>query len=181
MDEIVAPTLRAMQAMSTPYKGVLYTELMITADGPKLIEYNVRFGDPECQVLMLRLMSDLVPALLASRDGQLKSFDLRWYPQSALTVVMAAKGYPGAYARGSVIEGLEDAAKVEGVEIFHAGTTAEGGKILANGGRVLDVCALGDSVRQAQARAYEAVARVRWPEGYYRHDIGWRAVERESD
>jgi phosphoribosylamine--glycine ligase len=181
MDEIVAPTLRAMQAMSTPYKGVLYTELMITADGPKLIEYNVRFGDPECQVLMLRLMSDLVPALLASRDGQLKSFDLRWYPQSALTVVMAAKGYPGAYSRGSVIEGLDDAAKVEGVEIFHAGTTAEGGKILANGGRVLDVCALGDSVRQAQARAYEAVARVRWPEGYYRHDIGWRAVERESD
>ena len=126
---------------------------------------------------MLRLMSDLVPALLASRDGQLKSFDLRWYPQSALTVVMAAKGYPGAYARGSVIEGLDDAAKVEGVEIFHAGTKAEGGKILANGGRVLDVCALGDSVRQAQSRAYEAVARIRWPEGFCRHDIGWRAIE----
>ena len=136
---------------------------------------------PECQVLMLRLMSDLVPALLASRDGQLKSFDLRWHPQSALTVVMAAKGYPGAYAQGSVIEGLDDAAKVEGVEIFHAGTKAEGGKILANGGRVLDVCALGDDVRQAQSRAYEAVARIRWPEGFYRHDIGWRAIERKSD
>ena len=181
MAEIIMPTLRAMKAMGAPYKGVLYAGLMITADGPKLIEYNARFGDPECQVLMLRLMSDLVPALLASRDGQLKSFDLRWHPQSALTVVMAAKGYPGAYAHGSVIEGLDDAAKVEGVEIFHAGTKAEGGKILANGGRVLDVCALGNDVRQAQSRAYEAVARIRWPEGFYRHDIGWRAIERESN
>jgi phosphoribosylamine--glycine ligase len=167
--------------MGAPYKGVLYAGLMITADGPKLIEYNARFGDPECQVLMLRLMSDLVPALLASRDGQLKSFDLRWYPQSALTVVLAADGYPGAYARGSVIEGLDDAAQVEGVEIFHAGTKAEGGKILANGGRVLDICARGDSVRQAQSRAYEAVTRVRWPGGFCRHDIGWRAIERESN
>jgi phosphoribosylamine--glycine ligase len=172
------PTLRAMKAVGAPYKGVLYAGLMIANDGPKLIEYNVRFGDPECQVLMLRLMSDLVPALLASRDGQLKAFDLRWYPQSALTVVMAAKGYPGAYARGSVIEGLDDAAAVEGVEIFHAGTKAEGDKILANGGRVLDVCALGDDVLQAQARAYEAVARIRWPDGFCRHDIGWRAIER---
>jgi phosphoribosylamine---glycine ligase len=180
MAEIVKPTLQAMAAMGTPYKGVLYTELMMTRDGPKLIEYNVRFGDPECQVLMLRLMSDLVPALLASRDGMLKSFDLRWYPETALTVVMAAKGYPGTYARGSVIEGLDDAAAIEGVEIFHAGTRAEGGKVLANGGRVLNVCALGDSVRQAQARAYEAVARIHWPEGFCRHDIGWRAVERES-
>ena len=122
MAEIVLPTLRAMKAMGAPYKGVLFAGLMITARGPKLIEYNVRFGDPECQVLMLRLMSDLVPALLASRDGMLKSLDLRWYPQAALTVVMAAKGYPGAYAKGSVIEGLDAAAAVEGVEIFHAGT-----------------------------------------------------------
>ena len=180
MGEIIVPTLHAMKAMGAPYKGVLYAGLMITADGPKLIEYNVRFGDPECQVLMLRLMSDLVPALLASRDGQLKSFDLRWYPHSALTVVMAAKGYPDAYARGSVIEGLDDAAAVEDVEIFHAGTKAEAGKILANGGRVLNVCALGDSVRQARSRAYDAVARIRWPEGFCRHDIGWRAIERES-
>ena len=180
MAEIITPTLRAMQAMGAPYKGVLYAGLMITADGPKLIEYNARFGDPETQVLMLRLMSDLVPALLASRDGQLKSFDLRWYPDPALTVVMAAKGYPREYARGSVIEGLDDAAKVEGVEIFHAGTKADGNRILANGGRVLDVSAIGKTVREAQARAYEAVSRIRWPEGFYRHDIGWRAVEREK-
>ena len=180
MAEIVEPTLRAMKAMAAPYKGVLFAGLMITAEGPKLIEYNVRFGDPECQVLMLRLMSDLVPALLASRDGQLKSFDLRWYAEPALTVVMAAKGYPGSYARGSVIEGLDAAAAVEGVEIFHAGTKAEGGRILANGGRVLDVSAIGQTVREAQARAYEAISRIRWPEGFYRHDIGRRAVEREK-
>ena len=128
MSEIIAPTMRAMKAMGTPYKGVLYAGLMIKAEGPKLIEYNARFGDPETQVLMLRLMSDLVPALLASRDGVLKSFDLRWYAEPALTVVMAAKGYPGNYARGTVIEGLDEAAAVEGVEIFHAGTKAEGGR-----------------------------------------------------
>jgi phosphoribosylamine---glycine ligase len=180
MAEIITPTLRAMMALGAPYKGVLYAGLMITADGPKLIEYNARFGDPETQVLMLRLMSDLVPALLASRDGQLKSFDLRWYPDPALTVVMAAKGYPGDYARGSVIEGLDDAAKVEGVEIFHAGTKADGNRILANGGRVLNVSAIGKTVREAQARAYEAISRIRWPEGFYRHDIGWRAIEREK-
>jgi phosphoribosylamine--glycine ligase len=180
MAEIITPTLRAMQALGAPYKGVLYAGLMITAEGPKLIEYNARFGDPETQVLMLRLMSDLVPALLASRDGQLKSFDLRWYPDPALTVVMAAKGYPGDYTRGSVIEGLDDAAKVEGVEIFHAGTKADGPRILANGGRVLNVSAIGKTVREAQARAYEAISRIRWPEGFYRHDIGWRAVEREQ-
>jgi phosphoribosylamine---glycine ligase len=178
MREIIEPTLRAMKAMGAPYKGVLYAGLMITAAGPKLIEYNARFGDPECQVLMLRLMSDLVPALLASRDGQLKSFDLRWYPDPSLTVVMAAKGYPGHYARGSVIEGLDAAAAIEGVEIFHAGTKAEGGRILANGGRVLNICASGKTVREAQRRAYEAVARIRWPEGFCRHDIGWRAIER---
>jgi phosphoribosylamine---glycine ligase len=178
--EIVEPTLRAMQAIGASYKGVLYTELMITRDGPKLIEYNVRFGDPECQVLMLRLMSDLLPALMASRDGQLKSFDLRWYPDAALTVVMAANGYPGDYARGTEINGLDEAAKVDGVEIFHAGTKAAGGRILANGGRVLNVCATGNTVRQAQARAYEAVSRIRWPEGFCRHDIGWRAIEREE-
>ncbi len=180
MAEILAPTLRAMKTMGTPYKGVLYAGLMITREGPKLIEYNVRFGDPETQVLMLRLMSDLVPALLASRDGMLKTFDLRWYAEPALTVVMAAKGYPGSYARGTVIEGLDDAAAVAGVEIFHAGTKAEAGKILANGGRVLDVSATGRTVRDAQARAYEAISRIRWPEGFCRRDIGWRAIEREK-
>ena len=136
MDEIVLPTVRAMKAMGAPYKGVLFAGLMIGDSGPKLIEYNVRFGDPECQVLMLRLMSDLVPALLASCDGVLKNFDLRWRTDPALTVVMAAKGYPGSYAKGTPIDGLDDAAQVEGVEIFHAGTQADDGRILANGGRV---------------------------------------------
>jgi phosphoribosylamine--glycine ligase len=166
--------------MSAPYKGVLYAGLMITRHGPKLIEFNARFGDPETQVLMPRLMSDLVPALLASRDGMLKSFDLRWYETPALTVVMAAKGYPGQYARGTVIEGLDEAAAVEGVQIFHAGTKAEGGRILANGGRVLNVSATGKTVREAHSGAYAAIARIRWPEGFYRRDIGWRAVERET-
>ncbi|MGA7432740.1 MAG: phosphoribosylamine--glycine ligase [Xanthobacteraceae bacterium] len=181
MTEIITPTLRAMKAMGCPYKGVLYAGLMITAEGPKLIEYNARFGDPETQVLMLRLKSDLVPALLASRDGMLKNFDLRWSGEPALTVVMAAKGYPGAYQRGSMIEGLDAARDVEGAEIFHAGTKADGEKILANGGRVLDVSAVGETVREAQTRAYEAVSRIHWPDGFYRHDIGWRAVARENE
>src|SRR5438067_7066906 len=179
MDEIVGPTLRAMKARGMPYKGVLYAGLMITSEGPKLIEYNVRFGDPECQVLMLRLMSDLVPALLACCDGMLKSFDLRWYTDAALAVVMAAKGYPGNYANGSVIEGLDAAAEIEGAEIFHAGTKAVSGRILANGGRVLNVCARGKGVTEAQAHAYAAVDRIRWPEGFCRRDIGFRAVARE--
>jgi len=180
MDEIVLPTVRALKAIGAPYKGVLFAGLMITDSGPQLIEYNVRFGDPECQVLMLRLMSDLVPALIAARDGQLRSFDLRWHAQTALTVVMATRGYPGPYGKGSVIEGLDDAATVEGVEVFHAGTTTDGGRILANGGRVLNICALGESVAEAQTRAYEAVDRIRWPEGFCRRDIGWRAVARET-
>jgi phosphoribosylamine--glycine ligase len=180
MDEIIAPTLKAMAAMGAPYKGVLFAGLMITREGPKLIEYNVRFGDPETQVLMLRLMSDLVPALVAARDGQLKNFDLRWYPDAALTVVMAAKGYPGDYQRGSPIEGLDAAAAVEGVEIFHAGTKADGNKILANGGRVLNVSALGKTVHEAQRRAYAAVDHIRWPGGFCRRDIGWQAVKRED-
>ena len=176
MHDIVLPTLRVMKSLGMPYKGVLYAGLMITAEGPKLIEYNVRFGDPECQVLMLRLMSDLVPAMLACCDGVLESFDLRWYPDAALTVVMAAKGYPGSYAKGSLIEGLDAAAEVEGVEIFHAGTMAQNGRILANGGRVLDVSAVGRTVAEAQARAYAAVDRIRWTEGFCRRDIGHRAV-----
>jgi phosphoribosylamine--glycine ligase len=178
MKEIIAPTLDAMRAMGCPFKGVLFAGLMITKDGPKLIEYNTRFGDPETQVLMLRLMSDIVPALVASRDGMLKTFDLRWYPDAALTVVMAAKGYPGAYEKGSVIAGLEKAAQVEGVEIFHAGTKADGGKILANGGRVLNICARGKTVAEAQKRAYEAVDRIDWLGGFCRRDIGWRAIAR---
>ncbi len=180
MDEIVKPTVAALKKAGAPYKGVLFVGLMITAQGPQLIEFNVRFGDPECQVLMLRLMSDLVPALIAARDGQLKNFDLRWYGDAALTVVMASKGYPGAYEKGSLIEGLDAAAQVEGVEIFHAGTKADGKRILANGGRALDVCARGKTVAEAQARAYRAVDLVEWPQGFCRRDIGWRAVERET-
>ena len=126
MDEMIQPTLRALKAMGTPYKGVLYAGVMMTEEGPKLVEYNARFGDPECQVLMLRMMSDIVPALIACADGQLKNFGLRWFDDAALTVIMATKGYPGDYGKGSRIEGLDDAAKIEGVEIFHAGTMAEG-------------------------------------------------------
>lgn len=179
MDEIIYPTLRAMSAMGAPYKGVLFAGLMITEDGPKLIEYNCRFGDPETQVLMIRLMSDLLPALIASADGQLKNFDLRWFPDPALTVVMAAKGYPGAYEKGTRIAGLDRAAKIEGVEIFHAGTKASGDWILSNGGRVLNVTASGKSVAEAQRRAYEAIGLINWPEGFCRRDIGWQAVARE--
>jgi phosphoribosylamine--glycine ligase len=179
MDEIIYPTLRAMSAMGAPYKGVLFAGLMITEDGPKLIEYNCRFGDPETQVLMIRLMSDLLPALIASADGQLKNFDLRWFPDPALTVVMAAKGYPGSYEKGTRIAGLDRAAKIEGVEIFHAGTMASGDWILSNGGRVLNVTASGKSVGEAQRRAYEAIGLINWPEGFCRRDIGWQAVARE--
>jgi phosphoribosylamine--glycine ligase len=128
---------------------------------------------------MLRMMSDIVPALLASAEGQLGNFDLRWFPDTALTVVMAAKGYPGGYDKGSAIEGLDAAAEVEGVEIFHAGTARKGDRVVANGGRVLNVCALGKTAAEAQARAYAAVDRIRWPDGFCRRDIGWRAVARE--
>jgi phosphoribosylamine---glycine ligase len=180
MAQIILPTVAGMKARGTPFRGVLYAGVMLTPDGPKLFEYNVRFGDPECQVLMPRMMSDIVPAMLASCDGELKHFDIRWFPDSALTVVMAANGYPGDYAKGTRIEGLDDAAKVEGVEIFHAGTIAKDGQILANGGRVLNVSALGKSVTEAQRRAYQAVDRIHWPEGFCRRDIGWQAVEREK-
>ncbi|HEX3116055.1 MAG TPA: phosphoribosylamine--glycine ligase [Bradyrhizobium sp.] len=179
MDQMIYPTLRALAAMGSPYKGVLYAGVMVTGEGPKLVEYNARFGDPECQVQMLRMMSDILPALIACADGQLKNFSLRWFDDAALTVIMATRGYPGDYAGGSVIEGLDDAAKVEGVEIFHAGTKAKDGKILANGGRVLNVCALGKTVSEAQQRAYQAVDRIKWPEGFFRSDIGWQAVARE--
>jgi phosphoribosylamine--glycine ligase len=179
MAEMIHPTLRAMKAMGSPYKGVLFAGIMVTKDGPKLVEYNARFGDPECQVLMMRMMSDLLPALIASADGQLKNFSLRWFDDVALTVIMATKGYPGSYGKGSVISGLDDAAKVDGVEIFHAGTIAKDGKILASGGRVLNVCAMGKTVTQAQERAYHAVDRIDWPEGFCRRDIGWQAVARE--
>jgi phosphoribosylamine--glycine ligase len=179
MSRIILPTVAGMKARGIPFRGVLYAGVMLTAQGPKLFEYNVRFGDPECQVLMLRLMSDLVPAMLAACDGQLKNFDLRWYGDSAITVVMAAKGYPGEVQKGTRIDGLDEAVKIDGVEIFHAGTVAKDGAILANGGRVLNVSALGKTITEAQARAYRAVAQIKWPDGFCRHDIARQAVEHE--
>jgi phosphoribosylamine---glycine ligase len=178
---MVMPTLRALKAMGSPYRGVLFVGVMVTKDGPRLVEYNARFGDPETQVLMLRMMSDVLPALIACADGQLKNFSLRWFDDVALTVIMATKGYPGDYGKGSVITGLDEAAKIDGVEIFHAGTAAKDGKLIANGGRVLNVCASGKTVSEARQRAYQAVDLIKWPEGFCRRDIGWRAVEREKD
>jgi phosphoribosylamine--glycine ligase len=179
MAEIIRPTVAGMAKRGTPFRGVLFAGLMITKHGPKLIEYNVRFGDPECQVLMLRLKSDLLTALIATADGALEKFDLRWHADPALTVVMAAEGYPGEPRRGTEIKGLDAAAAIEGVEIFHAGTKADARRILANGGRVLNVTARGATVAEAQARAYAAVDTIDWPEGFCRRDIGWRAIERE--
>jgi len=182
MDEIVLPTVRAMAKAGTPFKGVLYAGVMIDAKGPRLVEYNCRFGDPECQVLMMRLKSDLVPALLACTDGGLAHLDLRWSDEVALTVIMATKGYPDSYPKGSEIRGLDEAAKVEGVQIFHAGTKfgsegADGARILANGGRVLNVSAMAPTVAEARARAYKAVDLIDWPEGFCRRDIAWRALK----
>jgi phosphoribosylamine--glycine ligase len=178
MDEIILPTARAMAADGMPFKGVFYAGLMITAQGPRIFEYNCRFGDPECQVLMMRLKSDLVPALIACADGGLKHFDLRWSNDSALTVVMAANGYPDAYQKGTEIRGLDAAAKVEGVQIFHAGTKfgPDGKRVLANGGRVLNVTAMAPTVEEARNRAYRAVDLIDWPEGFCRRDIAWRVV-----
>jgi phosphoribosylamine--glycine ligase len=180
MDEIILPTVRAMAEAGTPFKGVLYAGLMITREGPKLFEYNCRFGDPECQVQMMRLKSDIVPALIAAADGGLKHFDLRWSNDTALAVVMAAKGYPGAYRKGSEIRGLDAAAKVEGVQIFHAGTKSVEGRVLANGGRVLNVAAMAPTVEEARSRAYRAVDLIDWPDGFCRRDIAWRAIARRT-
>ena len=180
MDEIIHPTVAGMAARGTPFKGVLFLGIMVPASGPKLIEYNVRFGDPECQVLMLRLKSDLLAALLATADGVLASFDLRWHDDPALVVVMAANGYPGDYAKGSEIRGLAAAGQGETIEIFHAGTVRDGDRLLANGGRVLNIAARGRTVAEAQARAYAAIDRIDWPGGFCRRDIGWQAIAREG-
>ena len=177
MTEIIRPTVRAMADAGTPFKGALYAGLMIKHGTPKLIEYNVRFGDPECQVLMPRLKSDLLPALLATAEGRLAGITLDWFDDPALCVVMAAKGYPGAYAKGSEIKGLDAAASDPDVQIFHAGTKRAGNHILADGGRVLGVTARGQDIREAQVRAYAAVDKIDWSQGFCRRDIGWRAVE----
>ncbi len=175
--EIIEPTLAGMTALGRPFKGVLYAGLMITDTGPKLIEYNARFGDPECQVLIPRLMSDLLPILIACRDGLLRNMSIRWHDRSALCVVMAGRGYPGEPLKGTVISGLDRAAALSGVTVFHAGTKAGAdGTIMANGGRVLGVTASADSLAAAYVRAYEGVDAINWPEGIFRNDIGWRAI-----
>jgi phosphoribosylamine--glycine ligase len=178
MERIILPTVRAMRLDGRPFKGVLYAGLMLTEAGPKLLEYNVRFGDPECQALMLRLKSDLLPALIATRDGNLRHVDLRWYDEAALCVVMAAKGYPDDPQRGSEIRGLAAAAADPDVKIFQAGTRRQDGRLLAEGGRVLGVTALARDLAQARERAYRAVDRIDWPEGFCRRDIGMRGRSR---
>jgi len=178
MTRIIKPTVAAMAQTGRRYVGVLFAGLMIKDGEPKLIEYNCRFGDPECQVLVTRLKSDLLTVLLAARDGVLDAVDLRWRDDVALTVVMAAKGYPGEYGKGSEIRGLYEASRLDDVQIFHAGTARKNGKIVAAGGRVLSVTATGKTVAQAQKRAYAAVDLIDWPQGFCRRDIGWRAIAR---
>ncbi len=179
IDGIIYPALAEMVRRGTPFRGILYAGLMLAADGVKLIEFNVRFGDPECQALMLRLQSDLLPALQAAYDGELKNFDLRWNDDAAIAVVIAARGYPEAPERGSEIRGLDRAAVVPGVQIFHAGTEADvQGHLRAAGGRVLTVCAAGADLLAAHHAAYAAIGVIDWPEGFYRRDIGWRALAR---
>jgi phosphoribosylamine--glycine ligase len=177
MERIVLPTVRAMRRDGRPFKGMLYAGLMLTESGPKLLEYNVRFGDPECQALLMRLKSDLLPALIAARDGGLSEVDLRWYDQTALCVVLAAKGYPENPGRGSEIRGLAAAAADRDVKIFHAGTRYGGERLVADGGRVLGVTALGGDLAAARERAYAAIAKIDWPEGFCRRDIGLRRAK----
>ncbi|MBM3533998.1 MAG: phosphoribosylamine--glycine ligase [Alphaproteobacteria bacterium] len=178
MQVFVEPVLKAMAEAGRPFTGILFVGLMVGKAGPKLLEYNVRFGDPECEVLMRRLRSDLLPALIAARDGELDQVDLRWETDPALVVVMAAKGYPDAPEKGSEIGNLDAAAAVPGVVVFHAGTKAEGDRVLANGGRVLAVSALGRDIEEARERAYRAADLIDWPQGFYRRDIAARALRR---
>ncbi len=176
MDKIIWPTIKGMAAEGRPYVGVLFAGLMLTDTGPQLIEYNCRFGDPECQVLMLRLNCDLLPILLACATGKLDTVAAVWKAETALTVVMAAKGYPGEPMKSTVIKGVEAAGALADVQLFHAGTTQDDHVLRANGGRVLNICATASTVRTAQVRAYAAVDLIDWPEGFCRRDIGWRAL-----
>ncbi|ENN89012.1 phosphoribosylamine--glycine ligase [Rhizobium freirei PRF 81] len=178
MKEIIEPTMRGMAESGHPFSGVFFAGLMITAKGPELIEYNVRFGDPECQVLMMRLKSDLLPLLFACANGTLDQVGAEWSDDPALTVVMASKGYPGSYAKNTPITALP--ADSDGAKVFHAGTALKDGTLVATGGRVLNVTATGKTVSEAQKRAYALAGEVEWENGFYRNDIGWRAVEREA-
>ncbi|MEL6997725.1 MAG: phosphoribosylamine--glycine ligase [Pseudomonadota bacterium] len=177
LEEIVHPILSEMAKRGMRYQGVLYAGLMIGADGPRLVEINARFGDPECQVLMLRLTSDLLPALMACDGNNLPDIQLDWSRDPALTVVMAAKGYPGSYEKGAVIDGLDAAGDVDGVTVFHAGTRVGDKGIEAAGGRVLNITAIGSDVAQARDRAYSAIDCIDWPGGFVRRDIAWRVLD----
>ncbi|KAK8963845.1 hypothetical protein KSP40_PGU007921 [Platanthera guangdongensis] len=184
MESIIFPTVKGMAAEGCRFVGVLYAGLMIEkkTGQPKLIEYNVRFGDPECQVLMMRLESDLAQLLLAACRGELRNFSLEWSPGTALVVVMASEGYPGSYKKGSVIRNLEEVERLSpSVKVFHAGTELDSaGNFVAAGGRVLGVTAKGKDVEEARKRAYDAVERIDWPQGFFRRDIGWRALHVKS-
>ncbi|WP_224701400.1 phosphoribosylamine--glycine ligase [Devosia aquimaris] len=177
IERVIWPTVRGLAARGTPYQGVLYAGLMLTEDGPKLVEYNARFGDPETQVMMMRMESDLLPLLHAVATSTLAGHDVAWKDQFALTVILATQGYPGSYGKGSEIKGV-DAVNAEHTHFFHAGTRRDGDRLLAWGGRVLNVTALGDTVLEAQQRAYAGVDAIDWPEGFCRRDIGWREIAR---
>lgn len=180
MDEIITPTANAMVTRGTPFEGVLFAGLMITNEGPKLIEYNARFGDPEIQAIAIKLQSDMLELLLATAEDRLEDLNIEWSDETVINVVMATQGYPSAYEKGSVIANLENAAADDNVYIFHAGTKADGDNILANGGRVLNIVASANSVTEAAKAAYAAIDNVNWPEGFYRRDIGHRAIAREA-
>lgn len=180
MGEIVIPVIQGMKTRGTPYQGVLFAGIMVTADGPQLLEINCRFGDPEAQVLFPRLKTDILPLLEACATGHsLPDVALNFYNEAALCVVMATQGYPGTYTKGSIIRGIDDASIDSDVVIFHAGTKLENGEYTAQGGRVLGVVGMGEDVRAAQKETYTAITRINWPEGFYRKDIGWRAIEAE--
>ena len=180
MEQIIVPTVKGMAAEGHPFKGVLFAGLMIDdAGNPKLIEYNIRFGDPECQVLMTRLKSDVLDILDGAAIGKLDTVKPEWHDETAMVVVMAAKGYPGSYDKGTEIRNVADADAMDKVKVLHAGTKMDGDKLTATGGRVLGVTARGTSVTEAQKRAYEAVDTIDWPGGFCRRDIGWRAIARE--
>ena len=178
MEEIIKPTVQKLQSMGTPYVGVLFAGLMITKDGPKILEYNIRFGDPECQVLMRRLQSDILPALIATAEGELGGFSIQWHDSKAIVVVMASSGYPGDYKKGYEINNIALAKNIKTVEVFHAGTKMNNKKLITDGGRVLNITAIANTLEEAKNRAYEAAQSVTWKGSFYRKDIGWRALKK---
>ena len=178
MEQVLRRAVDGMAAEGRPYRGVLYAGLMVTGDQAKTLEFNARFGDPECQPLLMRMKSDIVPVLLAVANGDLSGVEIEWHDKAAVCVVMAAEGYPGDYRKGDVISGLDEAAQLDGVYVFHAGTSLKDGRCVTNGGRVLGVTALGDTVQDAIARAYEGVGRITWPGVQFRRDIGKKAIGR---